>query len=818
MIDSKCQRLIGLRFKGVKILQRILIDAEPFIEKSKFAPGMAWSKWGNWPAVWVDHPERSLSVPSVVAYRLKFKLDIAATLRFHVSADNRYRIFIDGRDFGRGPERGDIQHWYFETYEGTLSAGEHLFVVQSWWLGNKAPNAQMSVRPGFLFAAEGEWLEKLSTGHAKWESALIPGYEFISPGVAGDTGWNVKIDGAKVPWGWENGNDQLEWHDVEKITTAVSSAWKNETRPFWMLLPATLPPMLDELAKPGVLRHLAAGITPYPILAQQHLVSEATDWGKWLAGLATINIPAKTSRTALIDLENYYCAYPELIVSGGQGALIRLQWAEGLFQKADGGGKGQRDEIEGKFFLGKVGDEFLPDGKNNRLYTTLWWQAGRYLELTITTDDSPITLERINLRCTGYPLKMEGQFEASDKQFSRFLPIAERAMQMCSHETYMDCPYYEQLMYIGDTRLEVLTTYAMTADDRLPRKALLLFDWSRRNSGFTQSRYPSRVCQIIPPFSLWWVCMVHDYMIWRNDIAFVKDRMLGVRAVTEAFRALIRSDGLMAAPNGWNFTDWVKEPVLWAGGIPPKLDFVPSALLNLHFALSLKHKAEMEEIFGEQQLADRDRATAISVTNAVMRDFWCEAKGLIADDAQKESFSEHAQCLALLGGLCQEDKLQIIGNSLCKAKDLSKATIYFMHYLFETYRLLGKDDLFFDRLKLWYQLPEQGFKTTFEEPEPSRSDCHAWGAHPLFHCYATILGIRPDNHGFSRVRIAPMLGHLKKVAGTLPHPQGQIEVSLEKDDVDKLSAKIRLPVGISGVFIWKGIQRKLVSGLNTFSF
>ena len=599
---------------------------------------------------------------------------------------------------------------------------------------------------------------------------------------------------------------------------AVSAAWKNETLPYWMLLPAALPPMLDEPANPGVLRHLAEGIAPYPVTANRHLAAEARGWSAWLSGLTPMHIPAKTSRTALIDLENYYCAYPELLVSGGQGTQIRLQWAEGLFLKADGGGKGQRDEIEGKFFRGGVGDEFLPDGGEQRLFATLWWQAGRYLELTVRTGDFPVTLERLSLRCTGYPLKMEGRFDASDVQFSRFLPIAERAIQMCSHETYMDCPYYEQLMYVGDTRLEVLTTYAMTPDARLPRKALLLFDWSRRNSGFTQSRYPSRVCQVIPPFSLWWVCMVHDYWMWRNDEAFVKERMPGVRTVTEAFRSLLQPDGLMAAPNGWNFTDWVKEPLAWPAGIPPQADFAPSSVLNLHFILVLLRKAEMEASFGEHQLADRDRATAMMVTNAVMRVFWNEERGLIADDANHEFFSEHAQCLALLGGLLDKDKRRIIGDSLCSAPGLSKTTIYFTHYLFETYRLLGRDELFFERLKLWFQLPKQGFKTTFEEPEPSRSDCHAWGAHPLFHCYATILGIRPDAPGFSRVRIAPMPGPLQRVSGTLPHPHGEIEVRLERGVDDSLEAMVCLPAGVDGVFVWKGEERKLTPGKNALKF
>lgn len=792
-------------------MKRVISDREPFVDPSKFQPGWGWNQWGCWPAAWVDHPDRSLTDPSVAVFRLKFTLPSATPLRLHVSADNRYRIFLDGADFGRGPERGDMMHWFFETYEGMVAEGEHTLSVMTWWLGEDAPFAQMSVRPGFLLAAEGDLRERLTTGCAKWQAALVPGIEFIPAGPAWGVGANVRIDGTSYPWGWERGTDPLEWRDAVKIADAVSAQWKNEAL-YWRLLPSMLPPMRDERMEPGALRYLAAGKRPYPVSEAAHLAGEARSWREWLSGDAPVEVPAQSTRTAVIDLENYYCAYPELVLSGGKGASVRLDWAEGLFTQADGGSKGQRDEINGKFFCGGVCDEFIPDGGDQRLFTTLWWKCGRYLELTVTTGDTPLTLNRLSVRCTGYPLKMEGQFASSEIKFSRFLPIAERAMQMCAHETYMDCPYYEQLMYVGDTRLEVLTTYAMTADDRLPRKALLMFDWSRRNSGMTQSRYPSRWGQMIPPFSLWWVCMVHDFWMWRDDQAFVEARMPGVRAVMEYFRTLMRPDGIMAAPNGWNFTDWVQQPVVWGAGTPPGAEFEPSSILNLQCALALLRKAELEDGLGETQLAERDRATARRLTDAVMKVFWCEAKGMIADDAKHACFSEHAQCLALLGGWLNEGQRRLVGDALGAAPSLARATIYFTHYLFEVYRILGRSDLFFERLKLWYELDEKGFKTTFEAPEPSRSDCHAWGAHPLFHSYATILGIRPDAPGFSRVRIAPMPGALQRVSGTYPHPRGQVRVELEQGNGVALEARVCLPAGLEGVFVWRGEERMLSSG------
>jgi hypothetical protein len=72
-------------------------------------------------------------------------------------------------------------------------------------------------------------------------------------------------------------------------------------------------------------------------------------------------------------------------------------------------------------------------------------------------------------------------------------------------------------------------------------------------------------------------------------------------------------------------------------------------------------------------------------------------------------------------------------------------------------------------------------QNTVEMPEPTRSDCHAWGAHPLFHFHATLAGIRPAAPGFARVEIAPQPGDLTWLRTQTPHPCGEISLNLQQD-------------------------------------
>ncbi|NJM06598.1 hypothetical protein HC891_11035 [Candidatus Gracilibacteria bacterium] len=87
-----------------------------------------------------------------------------------------------------------------------------------------------------------------------------------------------------------------------------------------------------------------------------------------------------------------------------------------------------------------IGDSWTLDGGASRRLETLWWMAGRYVELLVETDNAPLTIERITFYETRYPLEAESRFDSSDTRLADIAQIALRGLQMCAHETYMDCP------------------------------------------------------------------------------------------------------------------------------------------------------------------------------------------------------------------------------------------------------------------------------------------------------------------------------------------------------------------------------------------
>lgn len=773
-----------------------------------------WGQRDRWPASWIS--AKHVETPGVYAYRLQITSANRETVKLQITADERYELFLDGQRVGRGSERGDVNHWFFETYDVVLEPGDHTLVARVWSQGEMAPFAQMTLRHGFMVCPIDGAFARFATGEAPWEVKRLGGYQFNDPIAAWGTGANITVSGAEFSWGFEQGLGD-GWEAPVKFEPAMGPS-ANDNPPGHLLSVEMLPAMMERAVSMGRVRNISEPPDPNqthatPILESENLITEVSGWQGLIDG-GSLTIPPHSKRRVLVDLEDYFCAYPEITTSGGTGSSVRIHWQEALFENLKDCVKGNRDEIEGKFFFtiwhgtDGIGDTFLPDGGTSRKFETLWWQCGRYVEIVVQTQADPLTLNHLGFRETRYPFENQSEFESTDPRLAQITPIAIRTLQMCSHETYMDCPYYEQLQYIGDTRLQALVTYAMTSDHRLPKKALRMFDISRVPSGLTQSRYPTRVRQLIPPFSLWWVGMVHDFALWNGDLAFVKSLMPGVRAVLDAFDGFRNSDGLVEAPDGWNFVDWVPA---WPGGVPADGVSGVSGPINLQTALAFRYAADLEGWMSEPELSAHHARKAGEISHQVYEKFWAESRGMLADDLGHLHFSEHSQVLAILEGSMNADKSHRLAEGLLSAKDLAQTTIYFTHYLFEAYYRLGEGDKILERLGLWFDLPGQGFKTTLEMPEPTRSDCHAWGAHPVYHMFASLLGIRPTSPGFATIEVAPCPGSLARLKGKLP-VRDQFIVA----DWDEAQGQFRidLPENITGTARVNGTSFKLNSGNN----
>lgn len=758
----------------------------------------------RWNARWISTPGASPYDFGVYHFRRTFELPSRpAHFVVHVSADNRYQLFVNGTRIGWGPARGDLNNWRYETFDlaPRLRAGTNVVAAVVWNGAEFAPVAQLRYQTGFLLQGDDAATEVLNTD-GQWKTIQNPAYEPLNITSAETGGYTAvgfceRFDARKALWNWEQpGFDDSGWKPARVgLIAAGRDASDSPTR--WMLVPRSIP-MMEEAPQRLARVRAASGVTP-----------PAT----FPAAAAAFTVPAHTKAVLVLDQDFETVGYPELVISGGKDASIRLLYAEAPWYPERRRGKGNRNEIDGKIFRG-LHDVVIADGGEHRLYRPLWWRTWRYIQVTIETAGQPLRLEDLRSTYTGYPLQRRARFEGGSQELAKILEIGWRSARLCAHETYMDCPYYEQLQYAGDTRIQALVTMYNTGDGRLVRNAIDLLNSSRTAEGATYSRAPSELQQYIPPFSLWWIGMVHDYWMLQDDPAFVARMLPGVRAVVSYFAAHQKQNGSLGRMPWWNFVDWAKQ---WRSGVPPAEAGGSSAPLDLQLLLAYRWVADLEQQLGSPALAAEYRRSEEQLRRTIREVYYDPDRKLLADTPAHGAFSQHTNTLAVLGGVFTAEEAPAVMQRVMSDASLTQCTIYFKFYLNRALAKAGYGDSYLDRLDEWRSMLARGLTTLAEMPEPTRSDCHAWGASPNIEVFRTVLGIEPSSPGFRTVHIEPHLGTLAQASGTMPHPKGEIRVSYQVSG-GSLTADVDLPAQTTGEFVWKGQHRPLAAGRQHIQF
>ena len=754
---------------------------------------------GKWSARWISVAGAPPFDYGVYHFRKTFEIpQRPARFVVHVTADNRYQLFANGQRVVWGPARGDLHHWRYETVDLApyLKPGRNVLAAVVWNFGVHAPQVQETHQTGFLLQGDGEGEKPVDTDKG-WKGIrdeayspleVVPAEIHFQYYVAGP---GDRIEAARYPWGWEQpGFDDAAWPPAAAGLPG-SGRYARDAPSRWMLVPRPIPLMEEHPLRLSRLRRSDGLRLPEGFPRE----------------VAPFAVPPHTKAVLLLDQDHLTTAYPELTVSGGRGAVVTLRYAEALFVPGKQE-KGNRDEVEGKEIIG-ARDVFVADGGSRRRFRPLWWRTYRYLQMEVETTDEPLAVEDLAAMATGYPFTRKARLDLGQPEVDRIVEVGWRTARSCAHETYMDCPYYEQLQYVGDTRIQALVSLYMTGDGRLARNAIESLDDSRTSEGLTQSRAPTRLQQYIPPFSLWWIGMVHDYWWYQDDPDFVRRMMPGVRSVLSFFGAHQREDGSLGRLPWWNFVDWAKQ---WKDGVPPSGPDGGSAPLDLQLLIAYQYAADLEAAVGSAARAQELGEAATRLRATIQARYWDAGRGLYADTPAHDAFSQHASVLAVLAGLTSGDEARALMDRVLSDGSLVPCSIYFRYYLHAALRRAGLGDRYLDLLGPWREMLAAGLTTWAETSDPAvRSDCHAWGASPNVELFRTVLGIDSAAPGFRRVIIQPFLGRLTKASGAIPHPRGEVAVALRREG-DRLEADVTLPAGVEGELVWAGETRVLPPG------
>lgn len=751
----------------------------------------------KWPSHWISAPFEKKGEMLVNHFRKQFELkEVPASYVVHISADNQYKLYVNGSYVRTGPGRSDERNWFYDTVDLApfLKSGKNVVAVLVWNFGEKRMISQHSMGHAVL----------VMQGNTKQESAINTNQSWkVYPDKAYSafTDWKIngycaigateKINMSKYPHGWENPDYNDEGWLTPALHERASYKGDQDYVGHW-LVPSPIPAMEMKMERLQRVR-------------QQEGINMSNDF---LQGRETVRIPANTKARVLLDQNYLTTGYLTLQFSKGRQAMIDIGYAEGLVTEKNTWKKGNRDEIEGKCFQGYT-DRIIADGGENRTFTTLWWRTWRYLELTIETKDEALLLNDLYGHFSAYPFERLTTFDADGrKDLQKILDMGWRTARLCAHDTYMDCPYYEQLQYFGDARIQTMVTMYNTADTCMVRQAIDKGFNSLMPEGITTSRYPSSLEQVIPPYSYSWIGIAYDYWMFRGEDDYIRRLLPSFRGVMSWFEQYLKDDGSLKLIPFWYFGDW---PASFKYGVPPREKNGGSAFQDLEFLLALQMMTKMEMELGSKPMAEHYGQLAERTKSHIRKAYWNEAKGLYADTYMFSSYSQHVNIMAILSGVAEGQEAKKLCEKILMDETLTQATVYYRYYLYEAMDKAGLGDEILGNIVFHTQnMMAAGLTTMAEMPEPSRSDCHAWGCSHNIYFYKTLLGIRSAAPGFKKVLIKPSLKGIKNASGSIPHPDGTISVTYKNGKM--LEASIILPDGITGDFIWKGRRYPLREG------
>jgi len=753
------------------------------------------------PWIWIKESRADNGQTGVYFFRKTLELaEKPAKAVVKISADSRYRFYVNGQSVAFGPCKGDAEVWYYEEVDIApfLQAGENCLaavVVHFSPLSRGNVSVWRTATPGFylngkIVTSAGEQDLKADV---TWR-AIRADHIQLGPEAMGMAYLNiaetVKADSRFQNWLKSDYEDSF-WLETQAYHMFAMNAGMGPSN----LYPRPIPLMFERTAR---LQRV--------VCRRQSQLADR-DWQGLLQGQG-IAIAAQQTEIVELDAGELTTGFLELKLAGGHDAKIEILTSECYAyeplqtSKMPQPRKGDRTDWQNGQLYG-LHDHYQVAGFGTNAqpeyYEPFWFRTFRFVQLKITTGAQPLRVVDFSYRETGYPLEPVSQVATTDADFPGIWDISLRSLQRCMHETYEDCPFYEQLQYGMDTRAQILFTYSVAADDRMARRTIDDFHRSQRGEGLVGGCYPTVNANVITGFSLFYIMMIHDHMMYFGDKQLVERYLPTVDRILDYFhrnldgRGLVGQVGHVIGARHWSFIDWT---VQWdrSAGVPSAIWQGPLTVESLMVAATLTMAAELADFVDRPEQAGRYRARYADLCSAINQ-HCIGADGYYQDGPGVEEYSHHAQVWAVLSDVAPAETHQHLMRLTLDHPELARCSVAMSFYW---YRALEKAGLYHETAQLWEtwrQMLRENLTTCEEDPVGKRSDCHAWGALALYEFPASVLGVRPAAPGFAKAEIRPRATWLGQAQGQVITPRGVVEVAWHTEN-GQVKLEYKVPEGL----------------------
>lgn len=610
-------------------------------------------------------------------FRKKVTLGKTEKAILRITADDYYKLYINGRFAAQGPAASYPQAYYYNEIDVTefLCEGENTFAVHTYYQGliNRvwvsADHRQML---WCTLEADGE---TVMVSDQSWLCREHSGYSSCGKSPVGTFYLECYDSASPEESFFATDFDDSSW---SKASIFRNADYTLEKQPTPLLHFETIKPVTTEYFDGGV----------------------RFDFGREAAG------------------------YIHLVGKGNRGDCVTVRCGEELNEDGSVRYKMRCDTV--------YEEKWLLSGRVDTL-RQFDYKAFRYVELLLPEG---FQLSEVALIARYAPFELKATYSTDgNEDLKKVIDLCVDTVKYGTQEVYVDCPTREKGQYLGDVTVEARAQAIATGDLSMMKKAIRNFCTSSFICPGIMAVSTSSLMQEIADYSLQFPAQICWIYSMEGDISFLKETEPYVTGVYKHFLQFADEKGLLWYVNDkWNLVDWPKN--LRDGYDFPLTSPIGPGIHNVINAFwigFLESVDEMYTILGKPVTGMTEKAK-----QAFMETFYCEKTGLFVDAPDTTHSAIHSNLLPLLFEIGTEDEaLRDRLVDFLMEKKLTSMGVYMAYFALAALMKHGKRE---EAVKLatdpgcWLNMLAEGATTTYEawgkDQKWNTSLCHPWATAP----------------------------------------------------------------------------------------
>ncbi len=396
-----------------------------------------------------------------------------------------------------------------------------------------------------------------------------------------------------------------------------------------------------------------------------------------------------------------------------------------------------------------------------------------------------VQISRYSLLYEYLPVEMRGSFRCSNQKLNKIWNVAAYTLHLTTREFMFDGIKRDRWVWAGDARQSFLMNDYLFFDKEVNRRTLIAL----------RGKDPMEIhLNHIPDYSMYWLISIYEHYLYTGDKELVAQLYPKMLTLMEFCTTRNYQNGFFKGSSGDNmFLDWAD--VDKSGEL---------SAYQLLFAKSMEALSECAKIMNDTKTEEKYQEMAADLKQRTQQTFWNDSLHAlihnIRDGQQVKNVTRYSNMFGVLFNYLTEAQKEAVKKYVLTNDSVQKITTPYMRF-YELAALceLGEQKYVTNEiLNYWGGMLDLGATTFWEVYNSSekgvqhyamyghpfeRSLCHAWGASPVFLLGKYYLGVQPTSAGYASYIVAPHLGGLQWIEGTVPTTNGDVAVYMNKKTI-----------------------------------